>query len=135
MAEEKPKEEENKEASENNQQAGTEEKKEEKQEKKETKVNYIYGALLLHSAGKEINESNLKKVIEATGSPSDPAQIKALVSSLEGVDIDEAISQAAFSAAPVSAPAEEKPKEEKPSEKEQEKKAEEAAEGLSSLFG
>jgi len=121
-----------------------EEKKEEKQEEKpaETsskKVNYVYGALLLHSAGKPVDETNLKKVIEATGEKAEDAQIKALVSSLDGVDIDEAIKSAAvpMAAAPAageSASGSEEKKEEK-SEEDAEKKAEEAAAGLSSLFG
>ena len=54
-------------------------------------MEYVYGALLLHSAGKEITEENLKKVIEATGEQPDEAKIKALIASLEGVDIDEVI--------------------------------------------
>ncbi|NCN39435.1 MAG: 50S ribosomal protein P1, partial [Candidatus Aenigmarchaeota archaeon] len=30
-------------------------------------MEYIYSAMLLHSSGKEINEANVKKVIEAAG--------------------------------------------------------------------
>ena len=103
-------------------------------------MEYVYAALLLHAAGKEINEENIKKVIEAAGIQPDDARIKALVSALEGVDIEEAISQAAMpvAAAPVAAagaaPAAEEKKEEK-SEEEEEKKEEEAAAGLASLFG
>ena len=59
------------------------------------KVNYVYGALLLHSAGKPVDEASLKKVVEAAGEQPDNAQVKALVSSLEGVDIDDAIKSAA----------------------------------------
>ncbi|MFH0949041.1 MAG: 50S ribosomal protein P1 [Candidatus Aenigmatarchaeota archaeon] len=99
-------------------------------------MNYIYGALLLHSAGKEINEENIRKVIEATGNKPDDAMVKAMVAALEGVDIKSAIEKAAMpvvaAAAPVAAEAK---KEDKPSEEEVEKKAEEAAEGLSALFG
>ena len=99
------------------------------------KVNYVYGALLLHSAGKAVSEAGLKKVIEATGEKADEAQVKALVSSLEGVDIDEAVKGASIAAAPAAqaAPAEAKKEEKK--EEDMEKKAEEAAAGLSSLFG
>lgn len=101
-------------------------------------MNYIYSALLLHSANKEINEENVKKVVSAVEQPDD-SKVKALVAALDGVNIEEAISKAAMpvAAAPAAAgaaPAAEK-KEEKPSEEEQEKKAEEAAEGLSALFG
>jgi len=98
----------------------------------------IYAALLLHSAGKKVDEHSLTKVLEAAGAKSDHAMVKAVVSSLEGVNIDDAIKQAAFvSAAPMAGGAAE-PKEEKKEEKKEEdtaKKAEEAAAGLSSLFG
>lgn len=105
-------------------------------------MEYVYGAMLLHSAGKEITEDNLKKVIEAAGLGADDAKIKVLVSSLEDVDIDEAISKAAV--APVAAVAateaekpagEEKKEEEKAEEKEEEVSEEEVAEGLGALFG
>lgn len=97
----------------------------------------VYAALLLHSAKKEINEANLKKIVEAAGEKPEAGKIKALVSSLEGVDIEEAIKQTAVAAAPA-APAAESASEEKKEEKKEEdqgKKAEEAAAGLSSLFG
>ena len=101
------------------------------------KINYVYGALLLHSAGKPIDETHMKKVVEATGEKPEEAQIKALVSSLEGVNIDEAIKSAAVAAVPVAAsvaaPAAEKKEEH--SEEEEKKKAEEAVAGLGSLFG
>jgi len=98
-------------------------------------MNLVYGALLLHSAGKEVNEENVKKVAEATGEKIEEAQVKALVAALEGVNIKDVISKAAM---PVATPVavvekKEEKKEEKPEEKE--KKAEEAAEGLSALFG
>ena len=101
-------------------------------------MNYIYSALLLHSAKKEINEENVKKVVAAVEQPDD-AKVKALVAALDGVNIEDVISKAAMpvAAAPVGAettPSAEK-KEDKPSEEEQEKKAEEAAAGLSALFG
>ena len=101
-------------------------------------MNYIYSALLLHSAGKPVNEENLKKVISSIDQP-DEAKIKSMVTALEGVNIDEVISKAAMpmavaAAAPVAIGAAEK-KEDKPSEEELEKKAEEAAGGLASLFG
>ena len=51
-------------------------------------MNLVYGALLLHSAGKEISEQNVKKIAEAAGG-ADDAQIKALVAALEGVNIKE----------------------------------------------
>ncbi len=100
-------------------------------------MNYIYSALLLHSAKKEINEDNVKKIVAAVEQPDD-AKVKALVAALDGVNIEEVISKAAMpvAAAPVaSAAVQQEKKEDKPSEEEQEKKAEEAAAGLSSLFG
>ena len=100
----------------------------------------VYAALLLHSAKKEINEANLKKVVEAAGDKPEAGKIKALVSSLEGVDIEEAIKQTAVAAtaAPAAAAPEAGASEEKKEEKKEEdqgKKAEEAAAGLSALFG
>jgi len=104
-------------------------------------MEYIYSAMLLHSAGKEINDANVKKVLEAAGVKADAARIKALTASLEGVNIEEAIKSAA--AAPVAAavpaaggaPAEEKKEEKKKEEKkEEEVSEEEAAAGLGALF-
>jgi large subunit ribosomal protein L12 len=100
-------------------------------------LEYVYTALLLHSAGQEINEANVKKVLTASGVKVDDAKVKALVSALEGVNIEEVIKQAAIpipAAAPV---AKEEKVEEKKEEKkeEEEKKAEEAASGLATLFG
>jgi large subunit ribosomal protein L12 len=94
-------------------------------------MEYVYSALLLHSAKQPINEENLKKVLASIGVTPDEAKVKALIASLEGVNIDEAIKQAAVVAAPV---ATEEKKEEKKAEDEG-KKAEEAAAGLSALFG
>ncbi|MFQ6009632.1 MAG: 50S ribosomal protein P1 [Candidatus Aenigmatarchaeota archaeon] len=97
----------------------------------------IYAALLLHSAKQPINEENVKKVITSTGTAVDEAKVKALVATLEGVNIEEAISKAAMPVAAAPAPAaEEKKKEKKEEEKteEREKKAEEAAAGLGLLF-
>jgi large subunit ribosomal protein L12 len=99
----------------------------------------MYAALLLHSAGKKVDETVVKKVLEAAGGKPDAARVKAMVSSLADVNIDDAIKQTAVAAAaaPAAAPAEEEAKkEEKKEEKEDEgKKAEEAAAGLSNLFG
>jgi len=93
-------------------------------------MNYIYGVLLLHSTGKELNEENLKKVLEATGEKTEEAQLKALVSNLRGVNIEDAIKLAAV-AAPSAGPA----KEEKKEEAKAEEKKEESVEGLAGLFG
>ena len=101
-------------------------------------MEYVYGALLLHSAGKEINEANVKKVIDSTGEKADDSQIKALIAALKDVNIEEAISKAAMPmAAPVAVPSGEAKIEEKEEEaaEDKEKKEEEAAEGLAGLFG
>ncbi|MBI4019709.1 MAG: 50S ribosomal protein P1 [Candidatus Aenigmarchaeota archaeon] len=99
----------------------------------------IYAALLLHSAGKEISEENMKKVLEAVGEKhADHAKIKAVVASLEGVNIEDAIKQSQMVAAPAPAAAgahAEPKKDEKKAEEDDKKKAEEAAAGLAGLFG
>jgi large subunit ribosomal protein L12 len=104
------------------------------------KMEYIYAAMLLHKAGKDINEENVRKVIEAAGVQVDEARVKALVTALQGVDIGEAIKKAAAAPVAVAAvpAAGEAPKEEKKEEakKEDDKKTEEAAAaGLGALFG
>ena len=67
-------------------------------------MEYVYSAMLLHSAGKEISEANIKKVLEAAGVKADDAKIKALTASLDGVNIEEAIKNAApVAAAPAAA--------------------------------
>ena len=122
-------------------------------------MEYIYAALLLHNSGKEITEERISAIMEAAGIEADMGRIKGLVSALNGVNIDEVISQAqpayapvtavpqaqaqAQAQAPAEAPAageEEKRKEakeeEKGKEEEEEEKAEETGmEGLASLFG
>jgi len=102
-------------------------------------MEYIYSAMLLHSAGQKITEEHVKKVLTAAGVKPDEGRIKALVASLEGVNIDEAIKTAAVPvaaapAAPAGAKTEEK-KEEKKEKKKEEVSQEEAAAGLSALFG
>ena len=97
-------------------------------------MEYVYGAMLLHAAGQPINEKNVEKVLTAAGVKTDATRIKALVASLEGVNIDEAIKSATAIpvAAPVAAPAEKKEK--KKEEKKEEVSQDEAAAGLSALF-
>jgi len=105
-------------------------------------MEYVYGAMLLHKAGKEINEQSLTQVLMAAGMDADPVRVKALVASLAEVKIDEAIKSAptmmtAPAAAAAAAPAAEaKPKEDEKKKKEDEKaKEEQALEGLGALFG
>jgi large subunit ribosomal protein L12 len=96
-------------------------------------MEYVYSALLLHSAKQTVNEDNVKKVLQSVGVTPDEGKVKALIASLEGVNIDEAIQQAAVAVAAPAAKEEGKKAEEE--EEEEGKKAEEAAEGLSALFG
>jgi len=101
-------------------------------------LEYVYTALLLHSAKQEINEGNIKKVLEASGIKSDEAKIKALISALEGVNIDEVIKQTAMPlavAAPVASAEKKAEGEKKEKPEDTEKKSEEAVAGLASLFG
>ena len=99
-------------------------------------MQYIYAALLLHENKQAVSEDNVKKVLHAAGAKTDDGKVKALIASLEGVNIDEAVKMAAV--APAAAPAAHggaaKAAEVK-DEKTEEKKEEEAAAGLASLFG
>ncbi len=105
-------------------------------------MEYVYGALLLNAAGKPIDEKALTGVLTAAGVSPDASRVKALLASLEGVNLAELLAKAeTFAApAPAAAPSAEK-KEGKGEKKEEEKKEEkgvseeEAAEGLSALFG
>jgi large subunit ribosomal protein L12 len=103
-------------------------------------MEYIYSAMVLYSAGKDITEDGIKAILTAAGVDADAAKIKALIASLEGVDIKEAIASAAFAApAPAAAPAAAAPAAAAPAAAEEpEEEAvseEEAAAGLSALFG
>ena len=104
-------------------------------------MEYVYAAMLLHSAEKNIDEDAVSAVLTAAGVDADGARVKALIASLGSVDIGEAMATAVAapvaSAAPAAAgggDAEAAPAEEAAAEEEPE---EEGAgfEGLSSLFG
>jgi large subunit ribosomal protein L12 len=99
-------------------------------------MEYIYAALLLHKAGKEINDAHVKKVLEAAGVHADEGRVKALMAALEGVNIDDAIKSAApvAGAAPAAAPAAAAAPA-KHEKKEEKKSEEDSAAGLGSLFG
>jgi large subunit ribosomal protein L12 len=105
-------------------------------------MEYVYAALLLHNAGKDVNEENVTKLLKAAGVESDPARVKALVASLEEVDIEEAIKKAPtmmttapVAAAPAAAEAKPEGKKEEKTEEEEKEKEEAAMEGLGALFG
>lgn len=103
-------------------------------------MKYVYAALLLNSADKEIDEDNVEEVMEAAGIDADESRVKALVTSLEDVDIEEAVKKQATVPAQTQGKAETEETEEEASEEEEEDEEEEeaseedAAEGLGSLF-
>ena len=103
-------------------------------------MEYVYSALLLNAAGKPIDEKGISGVLTAAGLSPDAARIKALLASLEGVNIADVLAKAeTVAVAAPAAPAGEKKeaKGERKEEKKEEKgvSEEEAAEGLSALFG
>lgn len=103
-------------------------------------MEYVYAALLLHNAGKDVTEDAITGILQAADVDVDATRVKALVASLEGVDIQEAIEKAAFAApaaaavAPV-AVAEEAPAAEEAAVEEEEEAEESGMEGLGALFG
>ncbi len=102
-------------------------------------MEYIYAALLLHKAGKEITEETVTAVLQAAEIEVNDARAKALVAALDGVDIEEAMATAAVAAAPAAAaatPAAETAVEEEAAAEEEEDKSEESGmAGLGALFG
>lgn len=113
-------------------------------------MEYIYAALLLHNSGKEVTEDGVKAVMDAAGIKADKGRVKALISALSDVNIDEAMEQQAqpvYAPAAVAPPtampaeaaepeaAEAEKKEKKKKEGEEEKAEETGMGGLSSLFG
>ncbi len=101
-------------------------------------MEYMYAAMLLHSAGKPITEEAITSILSAAGIQADGVRVKALVAALAEVNIDEALKAPVFTAAApaaVSAPAakaEEKPAAAAPKKEE---KKEEDLQGLGALFG
>jgi len=99
-------------------------------------MEYMYAAMLLHSAGNDISEDAVTNTLTAAGVSADSSRVKALCAALADVNIEEALKAPVFSAgaAPAAAPAvveeapEEEPKEEEPEE-------EEDLQGLGALFG
>lgn len=96
-------------------------------------MEYVYAAMLLHSAKKEVTEANVEAIIKAAGLDVDKTKAKSLIEALKDVNIDDVIKQASMVqvAAPASAAPAAKVEEEKPKGKTEE----EAAAGLGSLFG
>jgi len=96
-------------------------------------MEYIHTALLLHKLGKQVNESNVKKVMEAAGATVEESKIKALVTALDGVDVEKVIKEA--SVMPVMNVQQAAPEAKKEEKKEEKRNDEAAAAGLGSLFG
>jgi len=95
----------------------------------------LYAAMLLHKAGKQIDEASIEAVLKAAGIAADKALIKATVTALKDVDIDKVIKEAIAvpAAAPTAAAAAPAPA--KKAVEEEKKSEEEAAAGLGALFG
>ena len=110
-------------------------------EKKVNEMEYVYAAMLLHSAGKGIDDKAVSSVLKAAGVEADGARVTALVASLNEVDIDEAmatavaapVASAAPSASSGGSAAEAAPAEEEAAEEPEEEAG--GFEGLGSLFG
>ena len=97
----------------------------------------IYAAMLLHKAGKQVDEVSMEAVLKAAGITPDKAMIKATITALKGIDIEKTIKEAlAMPVATTAAAPGAAPKEDKKKVVEEEKKSEEeAAAGLGALFG
>ena len=101
-------------------------------------MEYMYAAMLLHSAGKAITEDAITNTLTAAGLQPDSIRVKALVAALSDVDIEEALKTPVFTAgattttAPATVEEEAAPEEE---EQEEEQQEEEDLQGLGALFG
>jgi large subunit ribosomal protein L12 len=98
-------------------------------------MEYVYAALLLHSAGGKITEEGVKKVLTAAGVKTEEPRIKALVAALSEIKIEDALKAAQAVPVAVAPAAVEAKKEEKKAGEEEKKKGEEALAGLGALFG
>ena len=98
-------------------------------------MEYVYAAMLLHAAEKEMTEDNITATLKAAGVDVDASRVKALVASLAGVDIAEAMTQAVAAPAAASAPAAAADAPAAAEEAEEEEEEAGGFEGLGSLFG
>ena len=99
-------------------------------------MEYIYAALLLHKAGKKVDENGVKAVLTAAGVAANESRIKALVAALDGVNIEEAISRAAIAPVAVAAAgAAAAPAKEESTEEHKKEDEESGMAGLGALFG
>ena len=108
-------------------------------------MEYVYAAMLLHKADKDITEDGVTDVLDAAGIDVDENRVKALIAALEDVDIEEAIENAVISSGSASPTqrttdsgsdeAEEDEEEaDEAADESDEEDEEEAAEGLDNLF-
>jgi large subunit ribosomal protein L12 len=99
-------------------------------------MEYMYAAMLLHSAKKPITEEAVTAILSAAGVQADGVRVKALVAALAEVNIDEALKAPVFAAAaPAAAPAEVKEEKKAAVKPKVEEKKEEDLQGLGALFG
>lgn len=98
-------------------------------------MQYVYAAMLLHSAKKEITEAHVEAVLKSAHLETDAAKVKAMVASLKNINIDDAIAKAAVATVAAPAAGAGAHVEEKKAEEENKKTEEEAAAGLGALFG
>jgi large subunit ribosomal protein L12 len=99
-------------------------------------MEYVYAAMLLHAAEKDIDEKTISAILKAAGVTADDARVKALVASLAGVDIADAMAQAVAAPAAAAAPAAGGASEAAAPEEEEEEEEEAGGfDGLGSLFG
>ena len=109
--------------------------------KKVKEMEYVYAAMLLHSADRDISEDAVSSVLTAAGVEADGGRVKALVASLGSVDIEEAMSAAvaapaaAASTSASAAGSADGAAEEAASEPEEEEEEEASFGGLGDLFG
>ena len=104
-------------------------------------MEYVYAAMLLNKAGKDVSADALTKTLSAAGISVDEARVKATAAALADVDINKVIEEtqlASASTAPATPAASADAAEESPAEAKEEKQEaseEDVAEGLGALFG
>jgi large subunit ribosomal protein L12 len=104
-------------------------------------MEYVYAAMLLNKAGKDISADALTKTLSAAGISVDEARVKATAAALVDVDINKVIEETQLtsaSAAPAAPAASADAAEESPAEAKEEKteaSEEDVSEGLGALFG
>ena len=68
-------------------------------------MEYVYAAMLLHAAEKDMTEDAVTATLAGAGVDVDAARVKALCASLAGVDIADAMTQAVAAPAAAAEPA------------------------------